>query len=256
MTANAMAGDREKVIEAGMLDHIAKPLNVGEMFATLAKWFKPSAPVEPRDADAHAPATPAVNGLSVLPGIDVSGGLARTLNDEKLYVRLLAKFRDAQGKFGERFRAASADADPTAATRAAHTLRGAAGTIGAKSVQAAAAELEKACAEHAPAARIDELLARTVAALEPVIAGLAGIGTGASDEPARSAAVDPARVRALTDRLKALLADNDADANETVQELAELARGTALAPGVKKVATAVAEYDVESALKALERVEV
>ncbi|MEI6413596.1 MAG: response regulator [Pseudomonadota bacterium] len=42
MTANAMAGDREKVIEAGMVDHIAKPLNVAEMFATLARWIKPS----------------------------------------------------------------------------------------------------------------------------------------------------------------------------------------------------------------------
>jgi len=41
MTANAMAGDREKVIEAGMWDHIAKPLNVGDMFNTIAKWIKP-----------------------------------------------------------------------------------------------------------------------------------------------------------------------------------------------------------------------
>ena len=43
MTANAMAGDKEKVIAAGMCDHIAKPLNVGNMFATLAKWVKPKA---------------------------------------------------------------------------------------------------------------------------------------------------------------------------------------------------------------------
>jgi CheY-like chemotaxis protein len=43
MTANAMAGDREKVMEAGMNDHIAKPLNVGAMFATIAKWIKPAA---------------------------------------------------------------------------------------------------------------------------------------------------------------------------------------------------------------------
>ena len=41
MTANAMAGDKEKVLQAGMCDHIAKPLNVGDMFATLAKWIKP-----------------------------------------------------------------------------------------------------------------------------------------------------------------------------------------------------------------------
>jgi CheY-like chemotaxis protein len=38
MTANAMVGDREKVLEAGMDDHIAKPINVDEMFATLARW--------------------------------------------------------------------------------------------------------------------------------------------------------------------------------------------------------------------------
>ena len=41
MTANAMAGDKEKVLEAGMWDHIAKPLNVADMFATIAKWVAP-----------------------------------------------------------------------------------------------------------------------------------------------------------------------------------------------------------------------
>ncbi|HEY9065253.1 MAG TPA: ABC transporter substrate-binding protein [Burkholderiaceae bacterium] len=41
MTANAMVGDREKVLAAGMNDHIAKPINVVEMFATLARWVRP-----------------------------------------------------------------------------------------------------------------------------------------------------------------------------------------------------------------------
>jgi len=43
MTANAMVGDREKVIAAGMNDHIAKPINFDEMFATLARWVHPVA---------------------------------------------------------------------------------------------------------------------------------------------------------------------------------------------------------------------
>jgi CheY-like chemotaxis protein len=43
MTANAMVGDREKVLEAGMNDHIAKPIDVTEMFATLARWVPPAA---------------------------------------------------------------------------------------------------------------------------------------------------------------------------------------------------------------------
>jgi len=42
MTANAMVGDREKVLQAGMCDHIAKPLNVEAMFTTLARWIKPA----------------------------------------------------------------------------------------------------------------------------------------------------------------------------------------------------------------------
>jgi CheY-like chemotaxis protein len=38
-----MVGDREKVLEAGMNDHIAKPIDVTEMFATLARWVPPAA---------------------------------------------------------------------------------------------------------------------------------------------------------------------------------------------------------------------
>jgi PAS domain S-box-containing protein len=43
MTANAMVGDREKVLAVGMNDHIAKPIHFDEMFATLARWVRPVA---------------------------------------------------------------------------------------------------------------------------------------------------------------------------------------------------------------------
>ncbi len=42
MTANALVGDRDKVLAAGMNDHIAKPIKVEEMFATLARWVRPA----------------------------------------------------------------------------------------------------------------------------------------------------------------------------------------------------------------------
>jgi PAS domain S-box-containing protein len=41
MTANAMTGDREQALAAGMNDHIAKPLDIGSMFQTIARWVKP-----------------------------------------------------------------------------------------------------------------------------------------------------------------------------------------------------------------------
>ena len=44
MTANAMVGDREKALAAGMNDHIAKPINVDEMYRTLARWVRLTTP--------------------------------------------------------------------------------------------------------------------------------------------------------------------------------------------------------------------
>jgi hypothetical protein len=85
------------VIEAGMWDHIAKPLNVGEMFATLAKWIKPGNAEGAAGGTATAPAIQGktLGGLPVLAGIDVKAGMATTMNNEKLYTRML-KFRDSQ----------------------------------------------------------------------------------------------------------------------------------------------------------------
>ena len=42
MTANAMVGDREKVIDAGMNEHIAKPIQIRELFLKMAHWITPS----------------------------------------------------------------------------------------------------------------------------------------------------------------------------------------------------------------------
>src|SRR5579862_2583620 len=74
MTANAMVGDRDKALSAGMNDHVAKPINVEEMFATLARWIRPP-------AAAGAPPDPAAGevrggALADLAGIDSRAGVA------------------------------------------------------------------------------------------------------------------------------------------------------------------------------------
>ncbi|MBF0562878.1 MAG: response regulator, partial [Alphaproteobacteria bacterium] len=110
MTANAMAGDREKVMEAGMNDHIAKPLNVAEMFNTLAKWIKPKAGAAATEGAGKITSVRDGNVIPDLPGIDTQAGLATTMNNTKLYLRLLAKFADTQGRFAELFATALEDA--------------------------------------------------------------------------------------------------------------------------------------------------
>jgi CheY-like chemotaxis protein len=245
MTANAMAGDKEKVIEAGMNDHIAKPLDVHEMFNTLARWIVPKGrgrvgPVTQVDLSC-APVLPD------LPGINQVAGLATAMGNAKLYRRLLVKFRDGQGAFSDSFAAARLDADPTAATRCAHTLKGTAGNIGAFGVQIVAGELEKACKDGAQPEMIQALFDKTLEELKVVLAGLATIDPEEEASVGVWQPVDMSRIKPLLDRLAFQLADSDADASETVQELQTLAQGSPMADGLRKVAGLVGNYEFDAA---------
>ena len=246
MTANAMAGDREKVIEAGMVDHVPKPFVVASMYSTLAKWIHPAtrkAALQPRQP------SNAADSFRALAGIDVRAGMARAMNDEKLYTRLLVKFREGQQRFVEEFRDALSNDDREKAMRAAHTLKGNAASIGALGVASAAAELEKACLQRAPSAALDSLLDAAASALSPVIGGLADIAEHRHAGPARS--VDPVRVRTVAAKLGALLADSDSEAADLAEELEDLVRGTALMSGASRVAAATAAFDFDKAIEAL-----
>ena len=170
MTANAMAGDREKVIESGMIDHIAKPLNIGEMFGTLAKWIVPANPSTPAKSD-NLKSTGA-DALPELPGIDTQAGLATCMGNMKLYKRLLVKFRDSNADFDKQFAAARQGADPDATIRLAHTIKGTAGNIGARGIMTAAGELELASNNNEPEQVIDKLLANMLDELDPVFKSL------------------------------------------------------------------------------------
>ncbi|BBP44507.1 PAS domain S-box protein [Thiosulfativibrio zosterae] len=250
MTANAMVGDKEKVIEAGMNDHISKPLNVEAMFATIAQWVTPANPKElvtPETSKISAPQ----GSINDLPGIDTNKGLAISMQNIKLYTKLLVKFRDAQANFEDKFKAAQQDADPTAATRAAHTLKGVAGNIGALSVQAAAAELEEACKNEADSLVINTLLQKTLEELSPVIDGLKGVGDEAVEVQENNTVVDPSLIEPLLEKLKMLLEDDDAEASDVVEELLPLVKGTSMEATLRKVSNSVLDYEFEEALEAI-----
>jgi PAS domain S-box-containing protein len=171
MTANAMVGDRDKVLEAGMNDHIAKPIKVDDLFATLARWVHPAEPSAlPPDSISGA--------LDVLPGIDVDAGLAGVMGNQRLYRRLLGMFRDRERDFAARFRAACASGDRAAAARLAHDLKSVSGTLGVHALQRAAAVLEHACRRETRQEDIDNLVESVEGLLEPVITGLQGLDPG------------------------------------------------------------------------------
>ncbi|PQA79187.1 PAS domain S-box protein [Rhodoferax sp. TS-BS-61-7] len=261
MTANAMAGDREKVLEAGMWDHIAKPLNVEAMFNTIARWVHPAASKEATAlagtaSNTSANTAPVAAELPPLPGIDTAAGLATTMQNAKLYARLLVKFRDSQGHFAQLFEAACGDADTTAPARVAHTLKGTAGNIGALEVQAAAAALEKACHEGAGETIRSALRDAVVRTLEPVIAGLQALTDGTVPPAVVTVAVADLLETLQPDlhKLERLLTRSDGEAADVLEQLQQRAEGTALGRELAAVEAALNVFDFDEALVPLRRV--
>lgn len=212
----------------------------------------PAAPAPKPVAEPVArPAARPADGLPDLPGIDVKAGMATMANKLSLYTRMLIKFRDGQGRFAELFASARTDSDPSAATRAAHTLKGTAGNIGAKGLQSAAAALEHACKEGRPQDEIEILLSRTLAELETVMAGLRRMAGG---EAPVAPAISDAEVRAALGRLAALLEDSDSEASDLLEALLPKLAGAALATALQPVAKAIDDCDLDEALARLGKV--
>ena len=282
MTANAMSGDRERVLEAGMNDHIAKPLNVDHLFEILARWIRPAMPAAdvPMDTRSGAgrrvdtqhgrsealtpgddPATDPAggrrpDGLPQIAGLDVQTGLATAGGHLPLYRKLLRTFHDTQTGFAADFAEAVAAGDAVTMTRLAHSLRGAAGTLGARALAAAAGALEQACAQRAAAAERDPLLTRAQSLLATLQVSLGRhLALEAMAQAAPSPTLDDAsreQLDALLARLTALLRDSDSAATDAAQELTalldRLPLPTTRARALRRAADSAARFDFDGAL--------
>ncbi|SIQ87078.1 ATP-binding protein [Aquipseudomonas alcaligenes] len=246
MTANAMAGDREKALDAGMNDHIAKPLNVEQMFATLARWIKPAQPAQSVEtSEATATETETVD-LPELPGIDQHAGLAVMQGKHALYRKMLLRFGQSHAHFAHDFGQSLARQDWQTAMRLAHTLKGTAGNIGALALQQAAQSLEQAC-EAAGNEHLQTRLEAVVQLLEPLLNALQAL-----DTPQTTAAAGSGPSTEQLTRLAQLLGDSDAEALELCDELAARIGEPNLRQRFAHVQEHVLNCDFDAALAALQ----
>ncbi|MCP5163038.1 MAG: transporter substrate-binding domain-containing protein [Hahellaceae bacterium] len=272
MTANAMTGDREKALEAGMNDHIAKPIDPNTMFLCMAHWITPRhpAPATPPQPSTESPVNADNLPLPRIKGVDLSAGLHTTQNNIPLYHKLLKKFGESQATFPDEFDAAYQSEDYIKAERLAHTLKGLAGNIGAHAVQAAAAELESICRQVKEHPANDPLLKREQMAqvqaaeaqvnvqLSPLLAALNAFGQThhAADTPTFDTPdKDDGRLQGYLSELRTLLEDNDTEAADIIDAIFELPGHYAQQTDFKALAQAVEEYDFDRALMALKRLQ-
>ena len=250
MTANAMQADRQRCLDVGMQDFVAKPIEPDALWRALATWIRPRPGLGGPAAPAPPPAaTPEADGpvlAAPVPGLDTTLGLRRVLGKKPVYLALLRKFVTGQRDAVAALRAALAQGDHVLAERLAHTLKGVAGNIGAEQVQADAGAVEQAVHEQATPERIAPLLD----ALDGPLAALVhALGRQLPPEPTVAAASGEAQdVRALLQQLAAGLADSDAEVQELIaREAGPLAHalGTACFDALRR---AVDDYDFEAAL--------
>lgn len=243
MTANTMAGDRDEALQAGMNDHIAKPIDPPSMFQTMSRWISP----------AHKAATAAPTPVEAdyeLPGVDTQAGLSTCAGKDALYKRLLRRFHSSYTDFPEQFSAIDLAADPTSNRRAAHSLRGAAANIGASALAQSAAALEEACRVNAPGEQVSALLQELKHELDIVLGGIARHLEAHGDEPAASAATSK-QAQDLLQHLRELLARSDTRAEDVIDQLRGFPWAQEQAACLQKVASAIESFDYDLALERL-----
>ncbi len=168
VTANALQGDREKVLQAGMNEHVSKPIDVDELYDVLQKWIKPRNKSAEACSEPEPSSLPRPDKQSSLKGIDWQAGLKIVRGNEKLYRKLLNRFQEQYGNFQEAFATARNNED--GGTRIAHTLKGVAANLAMNDLSVAALQLETACSNNHDS--IDECLARTLEQLKIVLESL------------------------------------------------------------------------------------
>ena len=252
MTANVMSGDREKVLEAGMKDHIGKPINVNDMFTTMARWITPAEPRTPAAILASADHLGGEN-LPILKNIDTEAGLAIAQGNQTLYLKLLRRFRESQRDFDDRFEAERTGGDPDGATRCAHTLKSVAGNVGAKGIQEAAAALESACKENVSDEEIHILLENVSRALTPAVEELEVLRE--RETAHTEGQMDTESVRSLLSELRNLLENDDAKATEVVDSLKTQPGLSKFRSNIQQLSDSIGRYEFEVAIGLLSELE-
>jgi CheY-like chemotaxis protein/nitrogen-specific signal transduction histidine kinase len=269
MTAHAMAGDAEKSIAAGMSDHITKPIDPEQLFATLRKWIQPvksRAALEQQGPSAatESPAetVPEAEELpESLPGFDLADGLKRLQGNKKLYRKLLLDLGAKYAGIADGIRQALAAGDYEQAHSLVHNLKGLAGNLAATDLQAAAIELEKGVKSGPPKRfskeKLNQALAELETALKAALESVRTLGPSPAEETAKPfaealAEIPPELAREAADLLRQAAEMGDIIRIKTIAGEFQ-ARSEAFAPIANRIIALASDFDFDGILKAADQ---
>ncbi|MGN7613832.1 response regulator [Magnetococcales bacterium HHB-1] len=254
MTANAMTGDREKCLNAGMNDHVAKPIDPKEMYGALARWIKPGMRTIPERSISSETVDNLKKPLD-LPGFDCDTALMRVGGNWSAYRKILQKVLASEADVIDRIQKSLEADDIQGAERAAHTLKGVSGTIGATMLQSVAAELEACFRGEADDQKVlsslmqqvEETLAETLLIIQQALQS--------SEIVTQNQSYCVADVQEKLALLQEQIDNFDSSAEETAAVLLDLLKASPLVASAEQLNAALASYAFDHAQEHLEEIQ-
>ncbi|MBU3695793.1 response regulator [Dechloromonas sp.] len=252
MTANALPADRTRCLEAGMNDHIAKPIDPDILAASLQHWLKPkllsgqpsglSQQALPVATEAEQQSIEALRGIN---GLDVDIGLRFSRGRIKLYLTLLRKFLENNREFLADLDAALSASDWETAVRLAHTLKGTSGQIGAQTIRAMAELVEFALRRHESPEVLESIKKQIAELLLPLLENIhAALPFFAAK--AESNSFNRAELEEVFIRLDELLSVSDFSSGHLLENF-EAPLRAALGEYFERISQAVSNFEFEEA---------
>jgi CheY-like chemotaxis protein len=269
MTAHALIEERQLCLDAGMNDHLSKPIDPDVLFPTLLRWAKsrPKQPTGPQPAPANAEEAVANETLRgerapedelislAISGINMADGVRRVAGNKRLHRDLLMQFAAKQGDAAAGISAAIASGDLKLAERMAHTVEGVAGNIGIADVQSAAQKLEKAIRERQDSipSALNEFAASLGTQVVAIRQALLESPPGTLD-PARTSPFNREAAAGAIARLRSLLEASEGAAQEAFYSLREALEGTVERSQLNALGALIHDFDFDAALLKLNQI--
>jgi HPt (histidine-containing phosphotransfer) domain-containing protein len=260
-----MTGDHEKSIAAGMNDHVTKPIDPVQLFATLAKWISHREEIPKKLEDSTAstgaqvikPSQPEQTFPDSLPEFDLGEGLERLMGNRDLYRKLLIDFASQYTLAADETRTALDTGDFAQAHQLVHAIKGIAGNLAAKKLHQQSMALEKLVKHATPGnpPPTEELSRSYDAFRETLNRAIDAAGSLVASEtvaaiPAETTlgSLPSEQVREAATRLRE--AAEIGDVSELTAICSELtAKSEAFAPYAIKVTGLAEEFDFDGILK-------
>lgn len=224
MTAHAMLRDVEKSLEAGMNDHVVKPIDPDRLFAALSKWLPAQAGESLAAAEQSAPALS--EDLQRMRSVDALQGLRRIGGNELAYRKQLQRFLEHFSNAAGEIRQLLSEGNDKLATERCHALKGVSGNLGANTLFAATAAVERMLKQGQTADSVS--LQSLQSALNDLLSEIAALASDKNDRtllpPAEDGSIDIPRSLDLLKQLRQALNSDLGAAEELVSKLAAAIR--------------------------------